>query len=312
MKKITFISTLLVALLTLTGQARAGLRLRDVMHGLEVRMEAIVQGISYGDFVSVDSYARAIAGHEKSSIEERQKILSFLKEDAGGFKEADSAVHRAAAKLSEAARKKDYNGVIKAYGLLLDGCVKCHNEYRTRIAKAFYGKKGKESRKSILMEEAASVVKEFGGRMKLQMKKAMSSGGPVEAIRVCSIMAPRIARRLGEQRGWKIKRVSLKPRNSKLAVPDEWEEKVLLSFDKRQRHGEAPAKMAYGEVVGGRFRFMKALGVEPLCLKCHGISLAPGVSKTLKELYPEDKATGYSPGEVRGAVSISRGFKMGR
>jgi len=275
MKKIVLVSTLLVALLTFKAHARAGLSLRDVMHGLEVRMEAIVQGISYGDFVSVESHAKAIAGHKQASIEERQKILSFLGEDAGAFKEADAAVHRAATKLSEAARKKDYNGVIEGYGVLLGGCVKCHYQFRPRIIKHFYGEKAEDRSKAIMMGEAMDVVKEFGSRLRLEMKKAMSSGGPVNAIKVCSASAPEIAGQLGEERGWKIKRVSLRPRNSKLAVPDEWEKKVLLSFDERQRNGEDPAKMAYGEINGGRFRFMKALGVKPLCLKCHGTSLPP-------------------------------------
>ncbi len=308
MKKIALISALFISLLSLTGQAQAGLRLRFIMDAIETNMEAIVRSISTGDFKAIEARAREIADHEKPPMEERQKIMSFLKGDAKGFKEADGIVHHRAAKLSELAKKKDYKGVVDTYGLLLGGCVKCHNQYRSRIVKEFYGEKAVDDKKAVMMEEAASVVKELGERMKPQMKKAMSSGGPVEAIRVCSVTAPEIARQLGEQRGWKIKRVSLKPRNSKLAVPDEWEKKVLLSFDKRQREGEAPAKMSYGEAVGGRFRFMKALGVKPVCLKCHGNSLAPEVRKTLKELYPDDKGTGYSTGEVRGAVSISRGL----
>jgi len=44
----------------------------------------------------------------------------------------------------------------------------------------------------------------------------------------------------------------------------------------------------------------------PVCLQCHGepAKLAPGVAEALKELYPDDQATGYSLGDLRGAISI--------
>jgi len=41
-------------------------------------------------------------------------------------------------------------------------------------------------------------------------------------------------------------------------------------------------------------------------LQCHGArdKLAPGVADALKELYPQDQATGYAVGDLRGAVSV--------
>jgi len=40
------------------------------------------------------------------------------------------------------------------------------------------------------------------------------------------------------------------------------------------------------------------------CLKCHGEQLDPAVQARIKELYPDDKATGYKTGDLRGAVTI--------
>ena len=44
-----------------------------------------------------------------------------------------------------------------------------------------------------------------------------------------------------------------------------------------------------------------------LCLTCHGIvgeTLLPENDEKIKTLYPEDKAVGYSEGDLRGVWSI--------
>jgi hypothetical protein len=160
--------------------------------------------------------------------------------------------------------------------------------------------------KQALKQEAIGIVKQFGGSLKPELKKALKSGGPAHAISVCSEKAPAIAARLRKQSGWDIRRVSLKARNNKTAIPDSWEEKVLKQFDERQANGESAKKMAYAEVVDGKFRFMKAQGVESVCLTCHGAKVKPAVEAALKQKYPQDHARGYSLGQIRGAFSLTK------
>lgn len=162
-----------------------------------------------------------------------------------------------------------------------------------------------ETDQQALKQEAIGIVKRFGGSLKPELKKALKSGGPAHAISVCSEKAPAIAQQLRADTGWYIKRVSLKPRNPG-AKPDSWEEKVLKMFDQRQAQGEDPKKMAYAEVVDGKYRFMKAQGVEKVCLNCHAAKVSPEVEAALKERYPVDKARGYSLGQIRGAFSLAR------
>ena len=154
-------------------------------------------------------------------------------------------------------------------------------------------------------KNAAALVERFVGLLKPQLKQAMADGGPTHAIAVCADVAPGIADSLSAESGWSVKRVSLKSRNASRAVPDAWERKVLLSFDQRQAAGDPPADLYFGEVVKGQYRYMQAQVVEPLCLTCHGAALAGDVQETLQEYYPDDWATGYSLGEVRGAISVS-------
>jgi hypothetical protein len=62
------------------------------------------------------------------------------------------------------------------------------------------------------------------------------------------------------------------------------------------------------------FRFMKALPVKPLCLTCHGSeqTIPASVQARLAHEYPNDTATGYSVGQIRGAVSIKRRLNPAR
>ena len=45
---------------------------------------------------------------------------------------------------------------------------------------------------------------------------------------------------------------------------------------------------------------------RPVCLSCHGPpgSLDPEVTTALKNLYPQDEATGYRMGDLRGAFVV--------
>ncbi len=160
--------------------------------------------------------------------------------------------------------------------------------------------------KAELKKEAVSIVKRFGGTLKPELKNAIMTGGPAHAIYVCSERAPAIAQSLSDDTGWYVSRVSLKPRNSQTAIPDAWERKVLEQFDQRQASGESAEKMAFAEGVDGKFRFMKAQGVQTVCMNCHAVEIKPETEAALKEKYPLDKARGYTLGQIRGAFSLSR------
>jgi len=114
-----------------------------------------------------------------------------------------------------------------------------------------------------LKKEAVSIVQRFGGSLKPELKKAMKAGGPTNAISVCAEKAPAIAEGLRVDTGWYVKRVSLKARNNQTAIPDAWEKQVLEQFDQRQANGETAEKMAFSEIVDGKFRFMKAQESSP-------------------------------------------------
>jgi hypothetical protein len=165
-----------------------------------------------------------------------------------------------------------------------------------------------QARVAAARQTAAEFIRELGGTL----KKEMQAGGPVAAMNVCRNAAPRIANRLSLEKGWKVTRVGTRVRNPMLGIPDAWEQKVLKSFEARAAKGEKFRDMAYFEVVeepaGKSLRFMKAIGVKPQCMVCHGPAeqIADPIRKQLESLYPHDRAVGYQVGDLRGAVSIKQ------
>ena len=160
-------------------------------------------------------------------------------------------------------------------------------------------------------EESRKIIKEFASQLGGELQKEMKENGPVAATKVCRNVAPTIASEVSRKNGWNVGRKSLKTRNAALGMPDAWEQKVLADFEKRMEK-ENPANMEFAEVVtepqGKFFRYMKAIPVQDVCLKCHGSddTVAPNVKDALKAEYPHDKATGYTLGQIRGGFSIKR------
>lgn len=158
-----------------------------------------------------------------------------------------------------------------------------------------------------LKQEAVAIVKQFAGKLKPELKQALENGGPVHAVEVCSEKAPAIAAELAEKSGWKIRRVSLKPRNP-AAAPDAWERASLEALATRQANNDGSDPLVLVERGDTSFRFMKAQVVEPLCLTCHGQEIEPDIAQALEHFYPKDRGTGYSLGDVRGAISLQKDY----
>ena len=157
-----------------------------------------------------------------------------------------------------------------------------------------------------LIAEARALADEFVATLKPQLKSALQTQGPAGAIAVCADVAPQIADSLSLTSGWNVRRVSLRTRNASRAVPDDWETRQLVRFDTLAVDADTGAALEHVEQAGNRFRYLKAQRVESVCLVCHGQQLSADVIEALETYYPDDIATGYSLGDVRGAISLSR------
>jgi hypothetical protein len=156
---------------------------------------------------------------------------------------------------------------------------------------------------------AKAAIKELANALQTELKAAMQTGGPVAAIGVCSTQAIPITQKVAEDQGLTLSRVSLGNRNP-ANLPNEWQATVLQDFEQRKAAGQDFGGLTWSETVdvGGakEFRFMKAIPTGAVCLNCHGTDLTPEVSQVLADLYPEDRATGFREGDIRGAFVATR------
>ncbi|HSN83923.1 MAG TPA: DUF3365 domain-containing protein [Polyangiales bacterium] len=132
---------------------------------------------------------------------------------------------------------------------------------------------------------------------KKNLKQALVEGleeGPVKAISVCQVKAPELAEKASSA-SVEVGRSSNKLRNPANA-PKPWMKPFLDRYAEDPDQREPAAVLIDEKTVG----YVEPIFVQPLCVTCHGETLAPDLKAKLSELYPNDEATGYEPGDFRG------------
>ena len=156
---------------------------------------------------------------------------------------------------------------------------------------------------------AKAAITDLSGALQAELKNALHAGGPAAAVAVCNTQAMPITARVSADHGMTINRVSLKNRNPANA-PNHWQKAVLQEFEHRLARGQDVTTITWSETVdvdGAReYRFMKAIPTGGVCLACHGAALSPEISRVLAELYPNDLATGFNEGDIRGAFVVTQ------
>ena len=156
-------------------------------------------------------------------------------------------------------------------------------------------------------QKSRVAVKALGGELKSILQASMKANGPVDSISVCNIEAPQISNKISAAKELSVARTSLKYRNQE-NKPDEWEKSVLEQFEQRKVKGEDVKTMEFSELTEHEgnevFRYMKAVPTAEVCLKCHGSNVAQPIVSKINSLYPDDKATGFKMGDIRGAFSV--------
>lgn len=149
----------------------------------------------------------------------------------------------------------------------------------------------------------------LGKALKAELMAAVETGGPAQAIDVCYRRAPALGESISAEMGLTVRRVALKLRNPG-NQPDAWETAGLELLSTGIAEGANPATAETHAWVDGEngereFRFMKAIVTEPLCLACHGPEIDINLNAIIKSLYTADNATGFLPGSLRGAFSVT-------
>lgn len=154
------------------------------------------------------------------------------------------------------------------------------------------------------LSASREAVAAFGAELKGALTAGLAAGGPAGAIGVCRLQAPAIAADRSRALGARVGRTSERLRNPANA-PTAAQRAVLDAFARRIGAGEAAETLEHWETrADGSALYMKPIIVGEPCLACHGEALDPAVADTLNAGYPEDRATGYDAGDLRGAFRV--------
>ncbi len=149
-----------------------------------------------------------------------------------------------------------------------------------------------------VLQEGAALLAPFKENLKAALQQGMAQG-PDAAVNACQSKAPVIAAALSAQ-GLAMGRSSERLRNPANA-PSPWMQDMLSHY----RQYPADRQARYVALNSNRVGYAEPITVQPMCLACHGSQLAPSVSQALATLYPNDQATGYEVGDLRGIFWVT-------
>lgn len=151
---------------------------------------------------------------------------------------------------------------------------------------------------------SAQLLKTLGGNLKTHMK----TEGPLGAAKFCMTNAYPLTDGVSAELGKEvsIKRISLKYRNP-ANRPEAKEEQIMRSLETLEQQGVILPEYLVERADADTYKFYKPLRInKKVCLKCHGdIADDKELSQFMKNNYPEDKATGYKMGDLRGAIVVT-------
>lgn len=145
------------------------------------------------------------------------------------------------------------------------------------------------------LERAKQAVGGFKRALKAALTAALAEGGPKHALSVCQKEAPRLAAAASKD-GLTVGRATLRPRNP-ANLAEGWKREAYETLERAEDRRTATYA---AELPSGAFAYAEPLVIDDVCLTCHGASVASDVAVALRELYPDDRATGYALGDLRG------------
>jgi hypothetical protein len=139
---------------------------------------------------------------------------------------------------------------------------------------------------------AIAAKDELFGQLSDRLMNALEAGDAASAISVCKEDAPRIAREVSESQGVRIGRTSFRLRNPENVAPA-WAQPMVE---------QQVAEPQFVDLDDGSLGALLPITLQPLCMTCHGPQeqIADEVKAALAQNYPDDQATGFQAGDLRG------------
>lgn len=125
-----------------------------------------------------------------------------------------------------------------------------------------------------------------------ELVASLAENGPAKSITICKTRAPELAKLVSLEPGLNIGRTSFKLRNSENQPPD-WAKGFVQNRVDKEVFVELPDQ-ALGALL--------PIHLKSTCILCHGNDeqVTPDVKAAIVSNYPNDQATGFAEGDLRG------------
>lgn len=163
-----------------------------------------------------------------------------------------------------------------------------------------------DSVRQALLDRGRKIAVTTQLRLKQELRKAIKQGGTEYAVTFCNKRAMEITDSISRADKVYIKRLAKKYRNP-LNDMTENESNIFKGYIISNLGKQwMPAMITWNDK--GQPVYYNPMIVETLCLKCHGTpgkEIKPDVAKKIAELYPDDRATNFRIGDLRGMWSVT-------
>lgn len=157
-----------------------------------------------------------------------------------------------------------------------------------------------------VLARTAPVAQGFQAALRAQLQAAMQDGGPASALAVCQHIAPALAVQYSQSSGAEVRRVAERNRNPSAALDADLAPHYAALAAQPLVDGQPATRVwVSGSGAQTRVNVLSAIPMQEPCGVCHGIAVDPALQEQIDRLYPGDTATGFSPGELRGALLVS-------
>lgn len=146
-------------------------------------------------------------------------------------------------------------------------------------------------------DPGAELLAPFKKDLKAALKAGMQEG-VTNAVSVCKEQAPALAD-ANSVDGVQMGRASHRRRNPGNTGPA-WVGELVNDYVGQDGDWQ-PVSVTLDD---GRRGYVEPIVVQPVCLACHGESLAPEVAEVIADEYPDDRATGFRAGDFRGVFWV--------
>lgn len=150
---------------------------------------------------------------------------------------------------------------------------------------------------SASVARADAAIAALQKRLASRLLEELEKGGPVKALAVCRDEAQAMTAAVMKEQSIAVGRTSHRIRNPRNAAPAWAEAHVAAGAGKR-------ADEAGGIAVdlGDRVGVLRPIPTGAMCVTCHGAAEAfpPDLARALRDGYPQDRATGFAEGDLRG------------